>query len=1413
MTYPVIASVTQTLRSTNVTSHSVALPATVDSGDILLVLMAFDGQPTVTWDNTTAGSWTNLHDTLSGAACRFLAYYKVASGSEDGLSLGITTSVTEQSVAQVFRITGGLSVECGTAVATGTGTSADAPNVTPSWGADDTLWIVGFGLNDNPTSSADPTNYTTTRAESSASGACTLIYGSRAAYGASENPAAMTISVSAAKIAQTYAIRPATTALTATGSVTLGDVTAAGTMTAVDNSLISGAVTLADVTATGTMDVVTNEILLSGSVTLGDVTATGAITVAGDGRPDIERAPLIAIEITAAVDEEGTLETFYLSDAEFQTEPTDTPPNVAFDDSLLDPGSISISAFGDARTGGATRLSLGEVRIANVDGAYDHWLNYGFDGRPIVIRRGGAGAYPSAFTEVFSGTMAGAPLVTRKEVVIRLRDRQYIFDRPALTTTYAGDNSLPNGLEGTENDVKGQVKPRLYGKVTGISPPCVNTSKLTYQISDGGIFSVDGVYDRGAPITFAADYATADLLQAALVADGTYATCVSAGLFRLGSDPAGQITCDATQGAGPSARTAAQIISALAESAGVDPADISADDVAALDAANPSVLGLWINTDETFISVLDRVASSVGAYYTFDQSGTLRMGRLMAPEGQPELTIEEYDAFDPFERRPARDGDIPVWKVTVRHSRNHTVQANDIAESVDVARRASLASEWRSAVAEDPSVKDKHLLAEEWVVDTLLTSDAEAQAEADRLLAMYSVRTDFFDVTVRADMVSDAGIWLMGSTALTNPRFGLQDGRLFRLLGIKPELAKNRATLSLWGTPTVIPPPPPPPPPLPPALPAGAMFYHVAGDDLDNGAVMVNKLAATSADANIFGYSTGVMRNEGTGSATIPAALTDADDDWVEFQFASTTDTLSFWNADLPTAGDYSLTYEIKSAPGSGTWALRHGWSSDLRSFSCTETPGAAGGGYSFTATGTGTSYSNFTIRGDGTNVPHIFVRRRVMQQVATVAELTPWEDLPPPAWHARKVMAWPNSLPKTGAYIDNSGSAARMIMNAPSYPLATDLDEITLIVGVELITNGSGHAVSCDVDAKEGTGTTTLGIGSGTSGNVNANPVIAGLAAGWARFFFKGENGVNYLVLRLSAEERRAAFNEVDWNWDSTGWAGIAARTLRYMGASSATNFKGRFYCGAGWPYMLTDDQVEAALTKMDADLGEYGVTIDVGNILPVIGDSRSATIVVGGTLWDHQIAADGHYSPERNLFMYQFATGGQSFDTMLTEDFTALKRMAYQGTRRGRRMPVAMWLGTNDAELDDDTSVALRPTPVAYWEKQRDQFWRVLRAQDGGDRIFRIAFTECDRGSAGWADANVIYSQQIRDALGTEVDAYVDLQASAIGAAGASSDPALFLDAATIKIHPGPAGQDIVREEFDPIVPVFRALTQPVV
>ncbi len=224
---PVVASVTETAFGTDTTDHYVSMPATVNAGDLLIVLFTNDGGDTV----TTPTGWTDLASDTRGTAVRLSVYYKIAAGTEGGTTVNFATSGSEQAAAQVYRITnwhGTTPPEISTA-ATGTDTAPDPASLNPAgWDVADTLWLAVAGQNrgDQSGTTAYPASYTDGISTLSSDGnkSCRTHSARRVLAAASEDPGAFTIPVSEQWIAFTIAVRPVlcnlTTNSTGGGSVT-----------------------------------------------------------------------------------------------------------------------------------------------------------------------------------------------------------------------------------------------------------------------------------------------------------------------------------------------------------------------------------------------------------------------------------------------------------------------------------------------------------------------------------------------------------------------------------------------------------------------------------------------------------------------------------------------------------------------------------------------------------------------------------------------------------------------------------------------------------------------------------------------------------------------------------------------------------------------------------------------------------------------------------------------------------------------------------------------------------------------------------------------------------------------------------------------------------------------------------------
>lgn len=516
-----------------------------------------------------------------------------------------------------------------------------------------------------------------------------------------------------------------------------------------------------------------------------------------------------------AYDDDAAAEVTYrwASGGGFTTRPDDSPANTVYDARLIDPGNWEQHLFKSRTTRGRSETALGVITVNNADGALDGLWSMGW-GRSVRILMGPDTATELAdFALIATHTSVGVER-TRTTLRISLKDRQAeVADKPMNATKYAGDNALPDGVEGVEEDLKGRPKPRVFGEVEEVPLPMVNTSKLTLQITDARpqAVSITSVKDQAASpeITAGTSQASISALQAATVTASEYdyytGSTSDGGFIRLGSSPNGVITATLVEGTNDAARTVAQIVRRiLTGPGGLTDSDLDLDSFTALDTANSAVVGLWTGTDDMTVGdALDTLCASVGAFWTVDADGKFAVGRLDAPaplESVATLTDEDIlqDGFELVVPSDTERG-IPTYRVIVEYGRIHHVFSDaDMAGSVSQADRSRLKQEYRRTDPDDDAaVLLKHPLSKELVITTQLRTLAAAEAERDRLAGLYGVEREIAVVPVSAD--TGAGIGLNETVTLESTRFGWSSGKDFRLIGRIHEYARARVTLIFWG--------------------------------------------------------------------------------------------------------------------------------------------------------------------------------------------------------------------------------------------------------------------------------------------------------------------------------------------------------------------------------------------------------------------------------------------------------------------------------------------------------------------------------------------------------------------------------------------------------------------------------------
>lgn len=326
--FPTVVSVTETVSSTNSTTHNVLMPPTVAANQGLIVIGVSDGNPT--W--TTPSGWTLLSaGTPSGTAVNVAAWKKLATGSEDGTSVDFATSTSERCAFQVYLVDDWAdditAITAGTA-ATGTSTAPNPPSVSAAAAGNSNLYIAVEGHDDTGATSGYPSSYgSAVSSASSGTGSVVLTTARRLLASDSDDPGVFAIS-SQEWVAQTIVVTteageagdvvaPTIEAITiAAGGTTVSYATSETVTTGAGGngtatlSLSGGAVTVTITSVSGT----TIAGSLSRTIGAGE-TGTGGYTQPGNGVEDTSGNDLATVASIAVTNNSG----------DDQTAPTPNP--------------------------------------------------------------------------------------------------------------------------------------------------------------------------------------------------------------------------------------------------------------------------------------------------------------------------------------------------------------------------------------------------------------------------------------------------------------------------------------------------------------------------------------------------------------------------------------------------------------------------------------------------------------------------------------------------------------------------------------------------------------------------------------------------------------------------------------------------------------------------------------------------------------------------------------------------------------------------------------------------------------------------------------------------------------------------------------------------------------------------------
>ena len=505
---------------------------------------------------------------------------------------------------------------------------------------------------------------------------------------------------------------------------------------------------------------------------------------------------IFVAEITAAIDSSGTTQTFYITSGNgFVTKPSDAPSNTNVYPRLIDPGTYKRELFSGSKTFGAVTPSYGSVTIANSDGLFDGWKDYGFDGQPFVLRIGEeGGSYPSSFSVVFKCTMVSLNLA-EKDITINLTDRLSLLDKPILNTTLAGTG----GVEGS-SDMAGQTIPRMFHEVGWVPLKAIDTSSLIYVVhkepegfSEETLAKSTRIYDGGVEVLREPDYSTISDIMTTAPPEGKCKIYPNGPVYvRLGTAPTYELRAYSK---GSKALGIPYDYADFAYEAGI--IDASTDDAPA------TVRGLYVDdSSTTYLDLLNEASKISFAYFGFDKNDVFRSGTVQAPTGAAVYSFNRNNSISISRGSPGFQ-EVPTYKLTVSSGQVWPCQ---VAPGATTQLKDYLTRQgWFSTLSgQDATILNKHKLAlsEKVEMKYRMRNSTEFNSFKTTYFSLFGVERD--QVVVECLLTTDnfndlMAIDLMSVVEVKIPRFGFNAGKNFRVVNVSYKLASQKVEFVLWG--------------------------------------------------------------------------------------------------------------------------------------------------------------------------------------------------------------------------------------------------------------------------------------------------------------------------------------------------------------------------------------------------------------------------------------------------------------------------------------------------------------------------------------------------------------------------------------------------------------------------------------
>lgn len=460
-----------------------------------------------------------------------------------------------------------------------------------------------------------------------------------------------------------------------------------------------------------------------------------------------------------------------IADAHYLTAVSDTPSNTRYEGIITSAGMETFAELGFWPWANqvAARSGTAQLTVNDPSGALD---GVSIEGMPVRVRMVPQFGSLAAADDLARFVVDSMEVQSDGSRRLLLRDPHDALDEPVNRAVFLP--SIPA--------LAWQPQQMVIGAMCSVPFQGSNSDGTAGFLADSPIVEISAILDRG------------DALE-----EDTWSLTSDGQQVFLESPPQGPVVSDiSTVGAGMQGATLPQALHQVFSRGGV--AYWSEADALAIQVATGYRIGFYAGSQVTGRAARDQILANWCASSWSDESGVLRFVRLIAPEDAfATFAIAEVDMEGDLLVAPDEAPNL-TRRMGFQPNAAPMQESDFVTDLVDVplSRRQQLMEPHRGTAYTARALAARYAAADRRPAFVSgLYAEADAQAEIDRVSALYSVNRNFYTCKLKA---RDASAYPLGAVGtLTYPRYGLSAGRNLFLYGRRYNSATGDLVLKLWG--------------------------------------------------------------------------------------------------------------------------------------------------------------------------------------------------------------------------------------------------------------------------------------------------------------------------------------------------------------------------------------------------------------------------------------------------------------------------------------------------------------------------------------------------------------------------------------------------------------------------------------